>query len=249
MERITVEYNSLTRIFKSDVIENSISHMRDENTKAPEFRTNLDIASNSVGFLLASELLSPLESRSIRTPCAETQVRICEPKNTLVPVILRSAYPLCKAIQSYFPKSDLALIDIKRNEKTAEPVMNYDGLPNDLSIYDITLLADPMLATGGSMSMAIEMLKKRGAKNIFGISLIAAPEGIQYINEKHPDVIIYTCSVDLKLNEKMYIIPGLGDCGDRCFEGINATFFDKLNQVTLQYRPDGTFQKFPGRKL
>ena len=146
-------------------------------------------------------------------------------------------------------KTFLTIIRRKRNEKTAEPIMKYDGLPKDgLSRYDITLVADPMLATGGSMDMAIKMLKKRGAKNIYGISLIAAPEGIQYINEEHPDVTIYTCAVDLKLNEKKYIVAGLGDCGDRYYKGIRTSFYDLINQVTLEYKPDGTFEQFPGRK-
>lgn len=238
MEKVT--------IIDSRVIKNSLSYLRNKDTDVPTFRKHADIISAGVGYQLAEILLPPFITRQIETPLMETSANFTDSQNFLFVAILRSGYPLCRGIQNAFPDSTLALLDIKRDEKTAKPKLNYNGLPNNLDKYKI-IIPDPMLATGGSLSMAINELKIRGAKDITAGCIISAPEGIKYINEQHPEINIFTCSIDDGLNEVKYIKPGLGDYGDRFFGNTNPSFFDEINQRTLQYRPNGTFDIISGK--
>lgn len=229
-----------TTKISSRIIENSLSYLRDKDTDMPTFRKHADIISSGVGYQLAEILLPPFVTRQIKTPLMETSANYTDSKNFLFVAILRSGYPLCRGIQSAFPDSTLSLVDIKRDEKTAKPKLNYNGLPSNLDQYKI-IIPDPMLATGGSLSMAIKELKIRGAKDITAGCIISAPEGINHINEEHPDVDIFTCAIDTGLNEVHYIYPGLGDFGDRYYGDTKPSFRDDINQRNLQYRPDGTF--------
>jgi len=229
-----------TTIISSRIIENSLSYLRDKNTDLVTFKKHADIISTGVGYQLAEILLPPFINRQIKTPLMETSANFTSSKNFLFVAILRSGYPLCRGIQSSFPDSKLALVDIKRDEKTAKPKLNYNGLPSNLNQYKI-IIPDPMLATGGSLSMAINELKFRGAKDITAGCIISAPEGINCINKDHPDVNIFTCAIDIGLNDVYYIYPGLGDFGDRYYGNTNPSFRDEINQRILQYQTDGTF--------
>ena len=224
-----------TTIISSRVIENSLSYLRNKDTDLVTFKKHADIISIGVGYQLAEILLPPLITRQIETPLMETKANFTDSKDFLFIAILRSGYPLCRGIQNAFPDSTLALVDIKRDEKTAKPRLNYNGLPFYIDQYRI-IIPDPMLATGGSLSMAINELKIRGAKDITVGSIISAPEGIKRINQDHPDVNIFTCAIDTGLNDVYYIYPGLGDFGDRYYGDTNPSFYDQINQKTLQYR-------------
>lgn len=234
-----------TTIVTSRVIENSLSYLRDKNTDLPTFRKHADIISIGVGYQLAEIILPPLITRQIETPLMETSAKFTDSSKFLFVAILRSGYPLCRGIQTSFPDSKLALVDIKRDEKTAKPKLNHNGLPPNLDQYKI-IIPDPMLATGGSLSMAISELKIRGAKDITAGCIISAPEGIKRINQDHPDVDIFTCTIDTGLNEIFYIYPGLGDFGDRYYGNTNPSFYDPIQNMTLKY--DGsTLARIPGK--
>lgn len=235
-----------TTVFSSRIIKNSLSYLRNKDTELPDFRKHADIISIGVGYQLAEIILPPLITRQIETPLMETSANFTDSSKFLFVAILRSGYPLCRGIQTSFPDSKLALVDIKRDEKTAKPKLNYNGLPSNLDQYKI-IIPDPMLATGGSLSMAISELKMRGAKDITAGCIISAPEGIEHINQDHPDVNIFTCAIDEGLNKVFYIYPGLGDFGDRYYGNTSPSFYDEINQRTLKYQPDGIFYTLPGK--
>lgn len=236
-----------TTIISNSVIDNSLSHLRDKNTSPSSFRTHADTISTGFGHELAKILLPSPVTREIETPLMKTSANFVDSKNFLFVAILRSGYPLCKGIQSAFPDANLALIDIKRDEKTAIPKLNYDGLPDNIDQYDRIIIPDPMLATGGSICMAIDMLKTRGVKikDITCASIISAPEGINEINRRYPDINIFTCAIDSGLTAIKYIYPGLGDFGDRYYGDINPLIHDDLLHQSLQYQSNGRFQIIP----
>ena len=157
-----------------------------------------------------------LQDVDIETPICKTTVKELEGKKLAVVPILRAGLGMVDGMLTMIPAAKVGHIGLDRNEETLEPVEYYCKLPKDCSEREI-FVVDPMLATGGSSVAAIQMLKERGCKNIKFMCIIAAPEGVERMQKEHPDVDIYVGALDEKLNENGYIIPGLGDAGDRIF--------------------------------
>jgi uracil phosphoribosyltransferase len=224
------------RVFNQKTVEDCLSHLRDERTHVPEFKKNADTIALLLGAYLAES--QPVTLRPIRTPCGDTEGRFIDTADTLLVAVLRSGFPLCRGIQAAMPGSRIALVDIKRDEITAQPSLNYDGLPASLEGYRRVIIPDPMLATGGSALMTIAMLNERGADDsqIELTAIVSAPEGIARIQQQHPLIPITTCAVDEGLNSTKYIVPGLGDFGDRYFGDSHVNIPDVLNNQILFYQ-------------
>lgn len=196
------------------LIQHKISIMRKEETGSKEFR---ELASE-ISMLMCYEVTRdlPLEEVDIKTPVAMTKGKMLAGKKLAVIPILRAGLGMVDGIVNLIPAIKIGHIGLYRDPETLNPVEYYCKLPSDISERDV-LLVDPMLATGGSASAAIQFLKNYGVKNIKSVHLIAAPEGVERLNEDHPDVEVYCAALDEKLNEHGYIVPGLGDAGDRIF--------------------------------
>lgn len=196
------------------VIKHKITILRDKNTGANEFRSLV----TEIAMILAYEASKDLslEEFEMETPIAKTTgYRLAGKKQAIVP-ILRAGLGMVDGVLEVLPAAKIGHIGMYRNEETLEPVEYYCKLPNDIGNRDI-LVVDPMVATGGSVNDAVERLKERGCKSIKLLCIIAAPEGIKAIQEKHEDVDIFVAQMDENLNENGYIVPGLGDAGDRLF--------------------------------
>ena len=196
------------------LIQHKVSLMRCKDTGTKEFRELLE----EVAMLMAYEVTRdlPLTDIEVETPiCKCTAKEIAGKKLAIVP-ILRAGLGMVDGITKLVPSARVGHISLYRDPQSLEPVEYYCKLPNDIQERDIILL-DPMLATGGSSAAAITFLKKRGCKSIKLMNLIAAPEGIARVQKEHPDVDVFVAAVDEKLNEHGYIVPGLGDAGDRLF--------------------------------
>lgn len=196
------------------VIKHKITILRDKETGANEFRSLV----TEIAMILAYEATKDLslEEFEMETPIAKTTgYRLAGKKQAIVP-ILRAGLGMVDGVLEVLPAAKIGHIGMYRNEETLEPVEYYCKLPNDIGNRDI-LVVDPMVATGGSVNDAVERLKERGCKSIKLLCIIAAPEGIQAIQEKHDDVDIFVAQMDENLNENGYIVPGLGDAGDRLF--------------------------------
>jgi uracil phosphoribosyltransferase len=207
---------AMNKLFVMDhpLIQHKVSLMRRKDTGTKEFRELLE----EVAMLMAYEVTRdlPLRDIEVETPiCTCTAKEIAGKKLAIVP-ILRAGLGMVDGITKLVPSARVGHIGLYRDPQSLEPVEYYCKLPNDIEERDIILL-DPMLATGGSSSAAISFLKKRGCKSIKLMNLIAAPEGIRRVQEDHPDIDIFVAAVDEKLNEHGYIVPGLGDAGDRLF--------------------------------
>lgn len=201
-------------ILDHPVIKHKITILRDKNTGANEFRSLV----TEIAMILAYEASKDLslEEFEMETPIAKTTgYRLAGKKQAVVP-ILRAGLGMVDGVLEVLPAAKIGHIGMYRNEETLEPVEYYCKLPNDIGNRDI-LVVDPMVATGGSVNDAVERLKERGCKSIKLLCIIAAPEGIKAIQEKHEDVDIFVAQMDENLNENGYIVPGLGDAGDRLF--------------------------------
>lgn len=196
------------------LIQHKVSLMRDKETGTKEFRELL----NEISMLMAYEVTRdlPLREIEIETPICRAQTKVIAGKKLAIVPILRAGLGMVDGIMSLVPSAKVGHIGLYRDPETLEPVEYYCKLPEDCGEREI-LLVDPMLATGGSASAAIGFLKRRGCKHIKLVCLIAAPEGTRRVQEDHPDVNIYVAAMDEKLNDHGYIIPGLGDAGDRLF--------------------------------
>lgn len=202
-----------TTILNHPLIEHKLTIMRNEETGTKEFRQNLD----EIAMLMAYEVTKglPLKNIEIVTPiCPMTGKQLVRPI-ILVP-ILRAGLGLVEGFKTIIPTAKVGHIGMARNEETLEPEEYYAKFPACLDEADV-IVVDPMLATGGSACAALQNIKKRGAKYIKLACLVAAPEGIEMIEKNHPDVDLIVAALDEKLNEKGYIVPGLGDAGDRLF--------------------------------
>ena len=199
---------------KHPFIEHKIGIMRDKNTGTKEFR---ELASEVATFLCYEAMKdTKLETIEIETPLVKTKVqRLNEDNYTFIP-ILRAGMGMSDGIIKAIPNAKIGVIGLYRNEETLKPVKYYYKVPKDIEKREVILL-DPMLATGGSAIDAIKMIKEEGVKSIKFLCLIAAPEGIKKVEETYPDVQIYCAKIDERLNDIGYIIPGLGDAGDRIF--------------------------------
>ena len=196
------------------VIKHKISIIRDKRTGGNEFRSLV----TEIAMILAYEATKDLslEEYEVETPIAKTTgYRLAGKKQAIVP-ILRAGLGMVDGVLEVLPAAKIGHIGMYRNEETLKPVEYYCKLPKDNGNRNI-LVVDPMVATGGSVNDAIERLKERGCKSIKLLCIIAAPEGIKAIQEKHDDVDIYIAQLDEHLNENGYIVPGLGDAGDRLF--------------------------------
>ncbi len=200
-------------VLDNPLVKRDITYLRDKETKEYQFR----LALKRISFALAIEVGKHLElvEREVITPLETTKGFRLKYPTILVPV-LRSGLSMVDAFTEMIPDAKVGHIGLQRDEKTLLPVDYYYKTPKSLDVSKVLVL-DPMLATGGSGSAAINSLKKRGAKDISFVSLISAPEGVKKIEEDHPEVLIFTASYDRELNENGFILPGLGDAGDRTF--------------------------------
>lgn len=196
------------------LVSNYLSIIRDKNTDNGDFRNGI----NNIASLLFYEASKKIETykKDIETPVANcTKDVIDETKICIIP-ILRAGLAMSEPIMKIVPNAKCGMIGLYRDSETKNPVEYLVKLPSDIASKKI-FVVDPMLATGGSASYAIKLLKDKGAKDITLLSIIGAPEGIKVVNDNHPDVDIYISAIDDSLNENKYIIPGLGDAGDRIF--------------------------------
>ena len=201
-------------VFDHPLILHKLSILRDKGTSVKEFRELV----SEIAMLMCYEATRdlPLEDVEIETPVAKATVkRIAGKKLAIVP-ILRAGLGMVDGILDLVPSARVGHIGMERDEVTHEPHEYYCKMPKDID-QRICLVVDPMLATGGSAEMAISYLRERGVKDIRMLCIVAAPEGLKSLTEKDPDVHIYTCAIDDHLNEAAYIVPGLGDAGDRIF--------------------------------
>ncbi len=201
-------------IFDHPLIQHKLSIMRDKNTGAKEFRELLE----EISMLMVYEVTRDLstEEVEIETPICVTKSRMLSGKKIGIVPILRAGLGMVDGVLNLVPAARVGHIGLYRDPETLQPVEYYCKLPEDSQNRELLVL-DPMLATGGSASAAITFLKQRGCHNIRLVNLIAAPEGIARVQKDHPDVNIYVAACDEKLNEHGYIVPGLGDAGDRLF--------------------------------
>ena len=201
-------------ILNHPMIEHKISILRNEKTSTKEFRELI----GEIATILCLEALkdAPLKEVVVKTPITETKGYVIDENNYAFVPILRAGLGMVDGVLTLMPNAKIGHIGLYRNEETLEPVEYYCKLPKHIEDKTVIVL-DPMLATGGSGSAAITMLKKRGVKHIKFLCVIAAPSGIQKIQEDHEDVEIFVAKLDSHLNESGYIVPGLGDAGDRIF--------------------------------
>ena len=200
-------------VVEHPLIKHKLSKMRDINSTSRDFREWLD----EIAMLMTYEVTRDLEldEMPVQTPICETTGYKLHNNIVVVP-ILRAGLGMVDGMLNLIPAAKVGHIGMYRNEETLEPVEYYCKLPSDINEREVFVL-DPMLATGGSSCDAIAQIKKRGAKHIKFIGLVAAPQGLKALHEAHPDVDIYVGALDEKLNENGYIVPGLGDAGDRIF--------------------------------
>ena len=201
-------------IMDHPLVAHKLTIMRDKDTSVKDFRELV----SEIGMLITYEATRdlPLTTKEIETPLCKAQMPTLAGKKFAVVPILRAGLGLVDGVLRMVPSARVGHIGMYRDEETLEPHVYFCKMPKDVAERDI-LIVDPMLATGGSADAAISELKKRGCKHIKLMALGAAPEGIQWIQEKHPDVDIYAGALDDHLNEHGYIVPGLGDAGDRIF--------------------------------
>lgn len=196
------------------LIQHKMSIIRNKEVGTKVFREMV----NEIAMLMAYDVTRdmPLEDVEIQTPIAKTTKKRLAGKKLAVVPILRAGLGMVDGVVSMIPAARIGHIGMYRDEKTLQPVEYFVKLPEDINQREV-LIVDPMLATGGSANMAIEALKKRGAKIIKLVVLVSAPEGVKAVQTEHPDVDIFTAALDDCLNEEGYIVPGLGDAGDRLF--------------------------------
>jgi len=195
-----------------------LTELRDKSTRPPQFR----VAVRRLAALLACEATRdlPVQETTVETPLAVTAGRRLQQEIGLVP-ILRAGLGMVEPVLDLIPDAQVCHLGLYRDEATAKPVQYYSKLPDENPV-DLALVLDPMLATGGSASTAIATLTRWGANSIRLLSIIAAPEGIAAVQQDSPETRIFVCAVDQRLNEQKFIVPGLGDAGDRSFNTPNA---------------------------
>ena len=201
-------------VINHPLIQHKLTLMRMKETGTKDFRELLE----EIAMLMTYEITRdfPLKEIEIETPVAKCKAKVLAGKKVGVVPILRSGLGMLSGVANMIPAARVGHVGMYRDPETLKPVEYYCKLPSDVS--DRTLIVvDPMLATGGSASAALSLLKEKGAKSLILMCLVAAPEGVRVINKEHPDVPLYVAAVDERLNDKGYIVPGLGDAGDRIF--------------------------------
>ena len=201
-------------VFDHPLIQHKLTYIRDKNTGTKEFRELVDEVATLMAFEITRDL--PLEEIEVETPVTTAKTKVLAGKKIAIVPILRAGIGMVDGVLKLIPAAKVGHIGLYRDPQTLKPVEYYAKLPADVEERDF-IIVDPMLATGGSAIEAINSLKKRGAKSIKFMCLIAAPEGVEAIQKLHDDVDIYIAALDEKLNDHGYIVPGLGDAGDRLF--------------------------------
>ena len=201
-------------ILDHPLLQHKVSILRDENTGVKEFREVVSEIATLMCYEATRDL--PLEEVEIKTPITTAKFKTIAGKKLAIVPVLRAGLGMVDGILTLIPSAKVGHIGLYRDPDTLEPVEYYCKMPNDIAEREVIIL-DPMLATGGSASAAIQFIKNYEVKNIKLMNIIAAPEGIQRVHHDHPDVDIYCAALDEKLNDHGYIVPGLGDAGDRIF--------------------------------
>ncbi|MEA4912572.1 MAG: uracil phosphoribosyltransferase [Oscillospiraceae bacterium] len=201
-------------IFEHPLIQHKISLIRDKNTSTKDFRELVDEISMLMVYEATKDL--PLKEIEIETPIAKTKTRVLSDKKIALVPILRAGLGMVAGVQTLLPNARVGHIGLYRDPETHDPVQYYCKLPSDITESTVFLL-DPMFATGGSASAAFTYLKQIGCKDLRMMCVIAARPAVERFKKEHPDVLIYCAALDEKLNENAYIVPGLGDAGDRIF--------------------------------
>lgn len=196
------------------LLKHKVTYIKNKNTGPKEFRELVEEVSTLMAYEVTRHL--PLEEIEIQTPLVTTKSQVISGKKIGIVPILRAGLGMVDGILNLMPSAKVGHVGLYRNPQTLKPVEYYCKLPKDLEEREL-IVVDPMLATGGSASAAITAIKNKGAKNIKFVCIVGCPEGVELVNRDHPDVHIYLACVDEKLNEDGYILPGLGDAGDRIF--------------------------------
>jgi uracil phosphoribosyltransferase len=203
----------MIRELSNPIIKTLVNHLRETQTDALRFRH----ITQELARLLAYEALSTeiLEEQMITTWQGKLTFGFIKEEELIFVSILRAGLPMIEAVTALFPKASSGFLAMKRDEKTHQSVLYYDRIPECEG--KTVILVDPMVATGGSLSDAIAVIKTKSPKKIISLNIIGAPEGLDIVNKKHPDVELYIAQIDKELNENKYIMPGLGDAGDRAY--------------------------------
>lgn len=204
------------RLISHPLIEHKLAILRDKDTEPFQFRMLVDEISHLMIFEATRDLA--LRDVSVQTPVARAQAKKLATKVMICP-ILRAALGMLDSVFTIIPDASVGFLGFQRNEKTAQAEFFYAKLPRDAK-NRLAIIIDPMFATGGTAIDAVKFLRANGIKQIKFISIIAAPEGLKRFGEAYPDVEVYTAAIDERLNEKNYIVPGLGDAGDRVFNTL-----------------------------
>lgn len=203
----------MIRELNNIVAKNLLNRLREENIDALRFR---HIVQELARFLAYEALSSQKpQSRSIKTWQGDFSFDFLNEEELVFVAILRAGLPMIEAVTALFPQAQAGFLAMKRDEKTHQSVLYYDRVPPCEG--KTVIIVDPMVATGGSLSDAIALIKAKNPKTIFSLNLIGSPEGLAVVEQKHPDVALYIAQIDEKLNDQMFIIPGLGDAGDRAY--------------------------------
>lgn len=202
------------KIVSHPLIQHKLTMLRDKNTSSKDFRELV----KEIALLMAYEVTRdlPLSDIEIETPLVKTTGKVLAGEDIAIVPVLRAGLGMVEGMIDLIPNAKIGHIGLYRNEETLQPVEYYCKLPKDIDKRTV-IITEPMLSTGGSMNGAISLLKRYGAKKIKSIHLVCAPKGIEKVLSEHPDIEIYTASVDEKYDEAGYIVPGLGDAGDRMF--------------------------------
>ena len=206
--------DKMVHIFDHPLIQHKLAILRDERTGVKEFREIVSEIATLMCYEATRDL--PTEEVTIKTPVATGTFRTLAGKKLAIVPVLRAGLGMVDGILTLIPSAKVGHIGLYRDPDTLEPVEYYCKMPTDISERDVIIL-DPMLATGGSASAAIQFIKNYDVKHIKLMNIIAAPEGVERVRKDHPDVEIYLAAIDEKLNDHAYIVPGLGDAGDRIF--------------------------------
>ncbi|CAM2791961.1 MULTISPECIES: uracil phosphoribosyltransferase [Dellaglioa] len=202
------------QVMDHPLIQHKLTIIRDKNCGTKEFREVVNEIAELMVYDVSRDFA--LEDVVVETPMGKTTQKTLAGKKIAIIPILRAGLGMVDGILELLPAAKVGHIGMYRDETTFQPTEYFVKMPEDIASRDL-LVVDPMLATGGSAIMAVDALKKRGAKTIKFVCLVAAPEGVEALREKHPDIDIYTAALDDRLNEDGYIVPGLGDAGDRLF--------------------------------
>jgi len=205
-------------VVKHPLVQHKLALLREADVSTNKFRLLTEELARLLAYEATRDL--PLEDVTIQGWCGDVQVQKIKGKKLTVVPILRAGLGMLNGVLDLVPSAKISVVGLARDEETLQPVPYFEKFVGDLEDR-LALIIDPMLATGGSLVATVDMLKRNGCKEIIAIVMVAAPEGVTLMNEKHPDVQIVTASLDSHLNEQGYIIPGLGDAGDKIFGTIN----------------------------